>query len=81
MKVTLDHGQRRFKLVQKRPLLLKQDEAQPEQAWRREVRVSGGLRNTTNMEGRHDTNTPLNTPEAFLHTVSGRCIRSNTLFP
>lgn len=67
--------------MQKRALLLKQDEAQAEQAWRREVRASGGLRNTTNMEGRHDTNIPLNTPQAFLHAVSGRCIRSHTLFP
>lgn len=54
------------------PLLLKEDEAQLEQAWKGEVRVPGGLGSTTNSEGRHDTNTPLNRAVALPCVVSGR---------
>lgn len=57
------------------PLLLKEDGAQLEQAWKGEVRVPGGLGNTANSEGRYDTNTPLNTPVVLPHVISGRHTR------
>lgn len=46
-----------------------------EQVWKGEVRMPGGLGNTANLEGRHNTNTPLNIPAVLLHVVSGRCLR------
>lgn len=59
--------------MQKIPLLLKEDGAQLDQAWKGEVRVPGGLGNTTNLERRHDTNTPLNIAVVLLRVVSRRC--------